>query len=163
MFGKIFHFGTNEKKSHLDYWSSVSHTEWGRMGNYHYFECPPFTVSKLYFGTCSLWLYYFYRENNLWFLSQINWKAKSPGFGSWLWSVGFLSLLNHLCPLCISSSAWLGAGSPPGHTQPSSGAQPAKGRTQKNSLLDSSCLRLAVNCQLMETFLIPRRSLSTVI
>ena len=118
------------------------------MGNPHYFECPPFTVSKLYSGTCRLWLYYFYRENNLWFLSQNNWKAKSPGFGSWLWSVGFLSLLNRLCPLCISSSGWLGTGSLPGHTQPSSGLQPAKGRTRKNSLLDSSCLRLAANCQL---------------
>ena len=103
-------------------------------------------------------------KKDLWFLSQNNWKAKSPGLGSWLWSVGFLSLLNRLCPLCISSSGWLGTGSLPGHTQPSSGVQPAKGRTRKNSLLDSSCLRLAANCQLMETFfLIPRRSLSTVI
>lgn len=47
-------------------------------------------------------------KKDLWFLFQNNWKAKSPGLGSWLWSVGFLSLLNHLYPLCISSPGWLG-------------------------------------------------------
>lgn len=104
------------------------------MGNYHCFESPPFVVSKLYFGTHSLcWLCYFYRgKQPLIYLSE---QLEGNAFWLWssLWSFGFLFLANALCSLCTSSFGWLGAGSLPEHTQPSSVAQPAKGRTRMNS------------------------------
>lgn len=99
------------------------------MGNYHCFESPPFIFFFLNFILelpASVDYVISPEENSLWVIPLSNWEAKPSSFWSRLWFFGFLSLANALYSVCAASFGWLGVGSLPQHTQPSSATWPER-------------------------------------